>query len=95
MAYEKFGQDRHHPPGEWVQTTHLEEVVGVSFRKDAARKFCAAVKDSERRGAFYGLRLERQPDNPHDPNAIAVYGVATVFRWFRKPQRKEWHIGFT
>lgn len=94
MAYEKFGQDRHQPDGVWVQATHLTEVVGIQYRKKAGLEFCDAVKASEKKGAPYGLMLERQPNNPHDANAIAVIGVATVFPWIGKPKQKEWHIGF-
>lgn len=38
--------------------------------------------------------MERQPNNPHDPNAIAIIGVATVFPFIGKPFEKAWHIGF-
>ncbi|MGV3490262.1 MAG: HIRAN domain-containing protein [Devosia sp.] len=41
----------------------------------------------------YGLLLERQPNNPHDANAIALYGVAEV-RGLFGTKRREWHIGF-
>lgn len=55
--------------------------------------FSKAVEKAERKGLRYGVRLEPQPDNPHDRQAIAVYGFAERSGLFkRKPG--EWHIGF-
>lgn len=52
-----------------------------------------AVKKAEARRLPYGLMLERQPNNPHDKNAIAIFGVADVRTLFGT-KRREWHIGF-
>ncbi|MCW5720846.1 MAG: hypothetical protein KIS86_06865 [Devosia sp.] len=41
----------------------------------------------------YGLFLVREPNNPHDPNALAIYGIATV-RWLFSQKEKQWHIGY-
>jgi hypothetical protein len=89
----RIGQDRHRPEGDWVQTTMVEKVVGVHHRKRDARAFVEAVRRAESKGLIYGLQLEHQPNNPHDRNAIAVFGVAEVRGWFRRGMR-EWHVGF-
>ena len=94
MGYRKFGKDRHRPPGEWVQTTELESVVGIQYRKAAAQAFANAVEQAERSGLSYGLQLELQPNHPQDANAIAVYGVAECKRWLRGPLRREWLVGY-
>lgn len=93
MGYSKYGRDRHQPPGEWVQTTQLTDAVGLSHRKSDVILFANAVKKAEKQGLPYGLRIERQPNNPHDPNAIAIYGIAETKGWFGT-KRNEWHIGF-
>lgn len=94
QPYERFGRDRHRPPGDWVQATPLLEVAGIVFRKRDAGAFFVAVARAEREGRRYGLELERQPDNPEDANAIAVYGVAAERRLLRGWRERRWHIGF-
>lgn len=89
----RFAQDRHRPDGKWVQATTVEEVVGVHHRKADATAFAEAARVAERKGLQYGLQLEHQPNNPHDPKAIAVYGVAEIKGIFRSGV-KEWHIGY-
>jgi hypothetical protein len=49
-----------------------EEVAGVSHRLSDARTFV--------KGRSQELRLEEEPGNSHDPNAIKVIGVYK--RWF-------------
>lgn len=93
MGYLKYGKDRYQPTGHWVQTSYLTNVAGVSFRKRAMLAFARAVRRAEDKGLGYGLRLLREPNNKHDPNAIAIYGFADVKGWFRK-NRREWHIGY-
>lgn len=89
----RFAQDRHRPDGKWVQATGVEEVVGIQFRRDDAQAFAFAARAAERKKIKYGLQLEHQPNNPHDRNAIAVFGVAEVKGFFRSAV-KEWHIGY-
>ena len=93
MASRKFARDRHQPQGEWVQTSNLESVVGIPFRKEAVKHFSRAVSEAERKGLFYGLRLVQEPDNPHDTNAIVVIGFAEIKGWFRRVTR-DWQIGY-
>lgn len=89
----RYGQDRHKPDGRWVQTTAAESVVGIHHRKRDAIAFAKAARKAEQRGLVYGVHLEHQPNNPHDRNAIAVFGVADVKGWFRR-RTGEWHIGY-
>ena len=93
MASRKFARDRHQPPGEWVQATKLESVVGIQFRKNAVIDFSRAVSGAERKGLVYGLLLRHEPDNPHDRNAIAVTGFVEAKGWFRRGMKK-WHVGY-
>ena len=44
-----------------------EEVAGVQHRLSNARAFA--------RGRNQELRFEREPGNPHDPNAIKIIGI--------------------
>ena len=81
----KFGLDRHRPEGKWVQATPLLNVAGLHHRRDQVGSFLSAVAIAERKRAPYGIELRPEPENPHDPNAIRVYGRAGGH---------EWHIGF-
>ena len=58
-----------------------EEVAGIQFRIPAARAFAG--------GSDHALRLEREPGNRHDPNAIKVIAVSKG--WFFRQAR---HIGY-
>jgi len=93
-TWEKFGQDRHRPAGEWVQATLVEDVVGVAHRKHAAFQFATAVRSAERRSLHYGIALELEPNNPHDRHAIKVIGMAEQRRFFGGTRRSAWHIGY-
>lgn len=90
---ERIGQARHKPVGDWVQTTMVVSIAGIQFRKRDVEAFVKAVRQAEFAGLRYGVRLEHQPRNEHDPNAIAVFGQAETKGWFRSGLR-EWHIGF-
>lgn len=81
----KFGQHRYQPPGEWVQTTLVEKVVGLNHRLDNLLTFCTVVQHAERNGNPYGVELRPEPLNPYDQNAIAVDGVYAG---------KRWHLGY-
>lgn len=81
----RFGKARHKPAGEWVQTTMMVRVAGVTYRHGAAASFAAAVQLAEQTARPYGVRLRPDPDNPADPNAIAVDGFAAG---------ESWHVGF-
>ena len=89
----RYGQSRHKRAGKWVQTTMVESVVGVHHRKADAIAFARAARKAEAGGLVYGVELEHHPDNPHDPNAIAVFGVAERKGWF-KSSVERWQIGY-
>lgn len=44
------------------------KVVGIGFRPAEAKEFASALMPGDE------LTLEREPDNPHDQNAIKVIG---------------------
>ena len=89
----RFGQDKHRPEGKWVQATSMQKVEGVHHRKEQAKAFADAVRKAERKGLQCGLQLEHQPNNPHDRNAIAVFGVSEKKGIFSRGVG-EWHIGY-
>lgn len=89
----RYAQNRHRPVGQWVQTTLAESVVGVHHRKPMAIAFARAAREAEAKGLIYGVELEHRPDNPHDPNAIAVIGIAERKGWFKRTVDR-WHIGY-
>lgn len=90
----KFGTERYRPRGDWVQTTLAQPVVGIPHRRRQASAFASAVARAEAKGWPYGVTVEPEPTNPHDPNAIRVIGMATVKPWFRAPRERHWHIGY-
>lgn len=81
----RFGQDRHKPSGEWVETTLAVPVAGLHHRRDHTLSFFSAAQEAQLGHAPYGVELRPAPDNENDPNAIEVWGHALG---------KSWHIGF-
>ncbi len=94
VGWEKYGRDWHKPDGEWAQTTLVEKVVGVHYRKPDAASFAKAAKNAESQGCIYGVRLQLEPDNLVDKNAIMVWGVAETKGWLGRIKQAEWHIGY-
>lgn len=60
-------------------------VAGTGFEGRAGRIRLAAKPGMS-------VKLVREPDNPHDPNAIAVY--LTVRAWYTLFLRTDVHIGY-
>lgn len=94
MTRSRYGKLRYRPPGEWVQATPLLEVVGTSYREDDALAFLKAVRDADELSLPYTIALKREPENPHDSNAIQIFGVVPVKGLFGKIKAKYWHIGY-
>ena len=81
-------------PATGFQTTSLLDVMGVQHRKADALAFARATQTAEQKGWAYGVRLQPEPSNPHDSNAIKVIGHAMVKRFFADPAERSWHIGY-
>ena len=70
------------------------KVVGVRNRKPDAISFAKAVAKAEAMGLPYGVRLEPEPTNRFDSNAIKVIGFADQKIYFSGIKRIEWHVGY-
>lgn len=79
-------QARHKPAGTWVAATLVTEVVGLHHRRNEAEAFVKEAHRADQKGTKYGVRLEPEPGNPHDKNAVKVLGEVS--------DRGEWHIGY-
>jgi hypothetical protein len=90
----KHGTDRHRPQGDWVGFTNAISIVGVSMRRAEAAAFADAVSEAERRRLIYGVNLQYEPNNPDDPNALAVIGTAERKALFGGIKTREWKIGY-
>lgn len=62
------------PTGEWQRISELLTVVGIQFQRENAVNFCDLVSSAAKHDRPYGLRLEFEPSNLSDPNAIKVIG---------------------
>lgn len=94
MDEKRFGANKYRPEGQWVQNTPLLEVAGIRHHKSAALAFANAVESAERAKRQYGLRLEPEPHNPRDHNAIRVLGHAYVKPLFGPSREQTWHVGY-
>lgn len=65
------------PGGSWVNWkigSGWFELAGAQHRLSDAKRFLEAAEFAADRGNPFGLRLERDPGNTHDPNAVRVIG---------------------
>lgn len=67
-----FAEDRHRPEGVWTQFSVVEEVAGVQRYRANVEAFAARAAIDSRAGRPYGLTLQPDPSNAHDPKAIKV-----------------------
>jgi hypothetical protein len=58
--------------GEWAQIIDVH-VKGTGHRRDDFDSFVREVKSADTSGKPYAIRVVREPDNPHDQNAIAIH----------------------
>ena len=78
MSWEiKIRPNQPRPEGAWRQLPPMFEIAGIHYRIADAERFVRAAKRCEEKGWSYWLDVVREPDNPHDSNAIAVMGVWT------------------
>ena len=95
MSKEKiFGAARHSPRGEWVQTTIVNQVAGILFRRSNVIEYCDAVRKADRKGLVYTVKLRPEPTQTHGPNAIAIYGLVRIKSFFGTKSVVKWHIGY-
>jgi hypothetical protein len=62
------------PQGDWKRASPLLTVHGVLYRKPEALAFAKAALKLHDAEKPFGLIIEREPDNPHDPNALKIIG---------------------
>jgi hypothetical protein len=70
------------------------DVVGIAYKRDAATKFARAVMKCEVANRSYGVVGIREPRNPHDPNAIMVFGYWVERGWFGGEKTRRVHVGY-
>lgn len=91
-------EDRRRPPGAWRQFQMADRVIGMRHRRMDAVTFLNGMVSAEEAKQDWGIELEREPENPRDPNAIKVIGrwTETKKRWFRAPETavRRLHIGY-
>lgn len=61
------------PPGQWRIWGARTEVQGTHVRREAIIDFIAKATSAKARGVYLELRLKREPSNPFDRNAIAIF----------------------
>jgi hypothetical protein len=69
-------------------------VAGIVHRKAHARRFAEGELRSDRKDLKYGLDAVREPNNPHDRNAVKLFGWWTGRGWFGGMKRDLAFIGY-
>ncbi len=64
-------QDGRLTPGEPASYDHTLNVAGVSYRRGYPKSLLRLQGSGDRK--FFDCELVREPDNPHDRNAVAVH----------------------
>lgn len=89
------------PEGDWEVFRNHQDIVGERYRMENSVAFLAEIREAIQRAVavedpemkFFGVRLRREPDNPHDPQAVAVDGF-----WLKDPKDRasaaHLHLGY-
>ncbi|MCA3740200.1 HIRAN domain-containing protein [Phenylobacterium sp.] len=89
------------PDGEWEVFRNYQDIVGERYRMENSVAFLREIREAIQRAVaveapemkFFGVRLRREPDNPHDPQAVAVDGF-----WLKDPKDQasaaHLHLGY-
>src|SRR5204863_834456 len=72
-----------------LEGDELVRVVGTSHYQDALLALAPREADEEVRAETIA-RLVREPDNPHDPNAIAVQIDGRLVGYFSRDENRRW-----
>ena len=82
------------PPELVLEGDELVRVVGTSHYQDALRALTARAGEEEvRREAI--AEFVPEPDNPHDPNAIAVHVDGRLVGYLARAENARWRDVFT
>lgn len=76
-------------PDGWDVFADEVSIVGERFRLEEIGEFIRALGDAVEARRAFGVRLEREPDNAHDPYAIKVVGV-----WKTRENEHTRHLGY-
>jgi hypothetical protein len=68
----------------------LVRVVGTSHYQDALLELTGRTGDEEIRLAKVAIFVP-EPDNPHDPNAIAVHIDGRLVGYLSRDENRRWH----
>ena len=89
-------KNRRRPAGSWRQLQLACEVAGLFAKREAALGFLNCAR-ADPEGVDWLIHLRREPDNPHDRNAIAVDAewTETRRRWFKiETKRVKAQLGY-
>lgn len=70
------------------------DVEGIGYRREAAQRFARAAMKCEAANRYYGVVATREPNNPHDTNAIMVIGNWVQRGWFGGEKTRTVHVGY-
>lgn len=92
--YQKITYGGTMPEGDWRRCSLLCSVAGIQHRRSAAESFARLAFSNEAQGRPFGLTVEREPSNRHDPNALKIVGWAETAGFLGGDKRKSQHIGY-
>lgn len=72
-----------------LEGDELVRVVGVSHYQDALRAIAGRTSDEEVRLNTIAVFVP-EPDNPHDPNAIAIHIDGRLVGYLSREENKRW-----
>ena len=92
MQRVEFPPDMGWPEGEWDVLAESVNIVGERFRLEDCAAFIHGATQVIGKASF-GVRLEREPTNEHDPYAVKVIGFWEERGLFSR-RVHERHIGY-
>jgi hypothetical protein len=89
----EFPEGLTEPPGEWDIVFEDVSIVGERYRMAECAEFIAGLRRSFETGSSFGVDLERDPQNEHDPLAVRVLGYWLEKKLFSSTRHVR-HIGY-
>lgn len=81
MTQKLINLDQPKPDGDWIGWRAWMELAGSFHVGTSVAQFAVAARTAKEAGLPFALEFVRQPENPHDNNAIAAFGRVGDQAW--------------
>lgn len=92
MKWRNYGQVTR-PDGEWVRTTDMVSVLGLTDNIENFKSFIQAVEVAQKKGLRFGVDIRPDTNNDFSANALLVVGLAQSKGFLGAIKAHWWPLG--